>query len=218
VSHRAAEFLGVDIKELKLITCHLGNGSSMAAVKYGISVDTSMGLTPLGGLLMGTRCGDLDPAVVLYLMRKEGLTVDQMDDLLNKKSGLLGVSGVSNDLREIMNADVHGNERARLAIDIFCSRITNYIGSYAAEMGGLDGVVFTGGIGENSVEVRAQVLAPLGFMGIHLDAAKNGSKEKEKVITTPDSNVKALVTPTNEELMIAMKTRAVVSLGAGVKR
>jgi acetate kinase len=210
VSLRAGEFLKADIKKLKLVTCHLGNGASVTAVKFGQSVDTSMGLTPLEGLVMGTRTGDMDPAVVTFIMRKEHLGADEMDDLLNKKSGLKGLSGVSNDLREIMAVAAHGN-RAQLAIDIFCNRITKYIGAYAATMGGLDGVIFTGGIGENAVDVRAKVLAPLEFLGVKLDEARNKSKDKEKLISTAGSKVKAMVIPTNEELMIAMKTQLIVN-------
>ena len=218
VSQRAAEFLKKDPKKLKLITCHLGNGASITAVKNGQSVDTSMGLTPLEGLVMGTRTGDMDPAVVTFLMKKEHLSPDDMDNLLNKKSGLKGISGISNDLREIMDAASHGNNRAQFAIDIFCYRITKYIGSYAAAMGGLDAVVFTGGIGENASEVRAKVLAPLVFLGLRVDESKNKSKEKEKVITYVGSKVKALVIPTNEELMIAMKTKYVVSEAGNIYR
>ncbi|MGD0566129.1 MAG: acetate kinase [Candidatus Goldiibacteriota bacterium] len=211
VSQRGAEFLKKDIKKLKMVTCHLGNGASITAVKNGMSIDTSMGLTPLEGLVMGTRTGDIDPAVVTFLMRKEHMSPDDMDNLLNKKSGLKGISGVSNDLREIMQAASEGNNRAKFAIDIFCYRITKYIGSYAAAMGGIDTVIFTGGIGENASDVRAKVLEPLAFLGIKVDPAKNKSKEKEKVISTGVSRVKCLVIPTNEELMIAMKTKNVVN-------
>ncbi len=210
VSVRAAEILKKDYKKLKLVTCHLGNGASITAIKDGKSVDTSMGLTPLEGLVMGTRTGDMDPAVVLFLMEKEHLDIKGMNDLLNKKSGLKGISGVSNDLREIMGAAEKGVARAQYAIDIFSYRITKYIGSYAAAMGGLDAVIFTGGIGENAVKVREQVLAPLGFLGIKMDKKSNESKEREKVITSAGSKVKVLVVPTNEELMIAQKTMAVV--------
>ncbi len=218
VSQRAAEFLKKDPKKFKVITCHLGNGASITAVKNGQSVDTSMGLTPLEGLVMGTRTGDMDPAVVTFLMKKEHLSADEMDNLLNKKSGLKGISGISNDLREIMAAAANGNNRAQFAIDIFCYRITKYIGSYAAAMGGLDAVVFTGGIGENAAEVRAKVLAPLGFMGIRVDNTKNKSKEKEKIISPVGSRIKVLVIPTNEELMIAMKTKYVVAESGNIYR
>jgi len=218
VSQRGADFLKKEIKKLKIVTCHLGNGASITAVKNGMSIDTSMGLTPLEGLVMGTRTGDMDPAVVTFLMRKEHMTPDEMDNLLNKKSGLKGISGISNDLREIMEAAASGNNRAKFAIDIFCYRITKYIGSYAAAMGGLDTVIFTGGIGENAVDVRAKVLEPLAFLGIKVDPARNKSKEKEKIISSVGSRVKCLVVPTNEELMIAMKTKFVVSESGNMYR
>jgi acetate kinase len=215
VSERAAVLLGKDVKQLKIVTCHLGNGASITAVRHGQSVETSMGFTPLQGLLMGTRTGDIDAAVVLYLMDKEHLNSKAMNDLLNKKSGLKGISGVSNDLREVMDQAEHGNERAQLALDTMIYRITKYIGSYAAAMGGIDAVVFTGGIGENAVAVRQRVLEPLEFMGVQVDPARNLAKEKEKIITRDGSPVKALVVPTNEELMIALKTRAVVEDALG---
>jgi acetate kinase len=210
VSQRAADLLGQDIKKLKIVTCHLGNGASITAVKFGQSIDTSMGFTPLQGLVMGTRTGDMDPAVVLFLMEKEHLDIQAMNDLLNKKSGLKGISGVSNDLRQIMDAAKRGNARAHVAIDSMVYRITKYIGSYIAAMGGIDAVVFTGGIGENAVEIREKVLEPFEALGIVLDCEKNQSKDREKIITKDSSPVKALVIPTNEELMIAMKTKAVV--------
>jgi acetate kinase len=210
VSLRAAEVLGQDVKKLKIVTCHLGNGASITAVKFGQSIDTSMGFTPLQGLVMGTRTGDMDPAVVLYLMEKEHLDIQAMNDLLNKKSGLKGISGISNDLRQIMDAAKRGNARAHAAIDSMVYRITKYIGSYIAAMGGIDAVVFTGGIGENAAEIREKVLEPFDSLGIVLDCEKNQSKDREKIITKDSSPVKALVIPTNEELMIAMKTKAVV--------
>lgn len=210
VSQRAAEVLKKDYKKIKTITCHLGNGCSITAVKNGKSIDTSMGFTPLEGLVMGTRTGDMDPYVVLYIMEKEHLTVKEMNDLLNKKSGLKGISGVSNDLREIMRAAANGNIRAQYAIDIFIYRITKYIGAYAASMGGVDAIVFTGGIGENAGAIRQRILEPLGFLGLKIDKKKNESKEKEKIISSSGSKVKVLVIPTNEELMIAQKTKWVV--------
>jgi acetate kinase len=210
VSQRAAEMMGTDIKKLKIVTCHLGNGASITAVKFGQSIDTSMGFTPLQGLVMGTRTGDMDPAVVLFLMEKEHLDIKAMNDLLNKKSGLKGISGVSNDLRQIIDAAKRGNARAHAAIDSMVYRITKYIGSYVAAMGGIDAVVFTGGIGENAAEIREKVLEPLECMGVVLDCDRNQSADREKIITKDSSPVKALVVPTNEELMIAMKTRAVV--------
>lgn len=210
VSQRAAEILKKEYKKLKIITCHLGNGCSIAAIANGKSIDTSMGFTPLEGLVMGTRTGDMDPYVVLYIMEKEHLTVKEMNDLLNKKSGLKGISGVSNDLREIMSAAASGNTRAQYAIDIFTYRITKYIGAYAAAMGGVDVIVFTGGIGENAAAIRQQVLEPLAFLGVKIDKKTNESKEKEKFISSYGSKVKVLVIPTNEELMIARKTKWVV--------
>jgi len=216
VSKRAAELLNKDIKNINMVTCHLGNGSSMAAIKGGQSYDTTMGFTPLEGLLMGTRTGDMDPAVVTFLMKKEHLSVDEMDNLMNKKSGFKGISGISNDLREIMEAAAHDNSRAQFTIDIFCYRITKYIGAYAAAMGGLDAVVFTGGIGENAAEVRSKALEPLKFMGLQVDENKNKSKEKEKIISK--GKVKVLVVPTNEELMIALKTKFVVDEAHNIYR
>ncbi|MBN2371385.1 MAG: acetate kinase [Vicinamibacteria bacterium] len=215
VSLRAAEILGKEITKLKMVTCHLGNGSSITAVKFGLSIDTSMGFTPLPGLVMGTRTGDMDPAVVLFLMEKEHLDLKAMNDLLNKKSGLKGISGVSNDLREVMESAQHGNARAHVAIDSMVYRITKYIGSYAAAMGAIDAIVFTGGIGENAAAIREKVLEPLAFMGVVLDPEKNDSNDREKAITTDDSPVKALVIPTNEELMIARKAKAIVEEAAG---
>ncbi len=210
VYRRAVQMLDRSPGDLNVITCHLGNGASITAVKQGKALDTSMGLTPLEGLVMGTRTGDMDPAVVLYVMEKEHLNLEQANTLLNKKSGLKGLSGVSNDLRAIMAAAEDGNERARVAIDIFCYRITKYIGAYAAAMGGVDAVVFTGGIGENAAAVREQVCSPLAFLGLRLDGTKNAIRGEEIDITTPDSTVKALVVPTNEELSIAQKSKRAV--------
>ncbi len=218
VSKRAAEILEKDLKDINMVTCHLGNGSSMAAIKNGQSYDTSMGFTPLEGLLMGTRTGDMDPAVVTFLMKKEHMNVDEMDNLMNKKSGFMGISGISNDLREIIEAAEHDNSRAKFTIDIFCYRITKYIGAYAAVMGGLDAVVFTGGIGENASNIRSKALEPLKFLGVNIDEEKNSSKEKEKIITKANSKVKVLVVPTNEELMIAMKTKYVVEESHNIYR
>lgn len=211
VSKRASEILGVSLEKLKIITAHLGNGCSMSAVKFGISIDTSMGFTPLEGLLMGTRSGDIDPAVVIYLMSKEGLTMAEINALLNKHSGLLGISGVSSDMREIIKEMKNGNIRAKLAFDIFCYRVKKYIGAYSAAMGGVDAIVFTAGIGENSPDVRKEVCKDLEFLGIKIDDEKNNSPEKEKIITTDDSKVKVLVIPTNEELVIALDAAEIVS-------
>lgn len=211
VSKRASEIIGIPLENLKIITAHLGNGCSMSAIKYGISIDTTMGFTPLEGLLMGTRAGDLDPAVVLYIMSKEGLTMSEINALLNKHSGLLGISGVSSDMREIINEMKNGNPRAKLAFDVFCYRVKKYIGAYSAAMGGVDVLVFTAGIGENSPDVRKSVCEGLEFLGIKIDDEKNNSPEKEKIISTDDSKVKVLVIPTNEELVIALDTAEIVS-------
>ncbi len=211
VSKRASEILGIPIEKLRIITAHLGNGCSMAAVKYGVSVDTTMGFTPLEGLLMGTRSGDIDPAIVLYIMGKEGLTMAEVNALLNKHSGLVGISGVSSDMREIIREMKNGNMRAKLAFDVFCYRVKKYIGAYAAVMGGVDAIVFTAGIGENSPDVRKSVCEGLEFLGIKIDDEKNNSPEREKIITTDDSPVKVLVIPTNEELVIALDTAEIVS-------
>lgn len=210
VSHRAADILGKPLDQLKIVTCHLGNGSSAAAVKYGKSVDTSMGFTPLEGLLMGTRCGDMDPAIILHVMAKEELTPSEMNTMLNKHSGVLGVSGVSSDMREVEeNCDT--NDRARLAMDMFSYRIKKYVGAYAAAMGGIDALVFTGGIGENSDAVRRMVCEDMAFLGIEIDGDKNkGLRKKEAIISTADSPTKVLVVPTNEELVIAMDTAEIV--------
>lgn len=210
VARRCAELMKKDFASIKMITCHLGNGSSVAAVKNGKVYDTSMGLTPLEGLVMGTRTGDMDPAVVLYIMDKDKLSPQEMNTLLNSKSGLKGVSGISNDMRQLIAKAKEGDTRAKLALDMFDHRIVKYIGSYAAAMGGCDAVIFTGGIGENDASMRARVLAPLQFMGLDFDAARNSSDAKEKVITKDGSRISAWVVPTNEELMIALKTKAIV--------
>ncbi len=208
VSQRAAELLGKDISELKLVTAHLGNGCSMAAVDGGRSVDTTMGFTPLEGLLMGTRSGDLDPSLILYIMGKEGLSLSEAGTLLNKHSGLIGISGESSDMREIISAMKEDNKRARYAFEIFCYRIRKYLGAYAAAMGGLDAFIFTGGIGENSAEVRKEVCKDLEFLGIEIDDERN--KNREVIISTSSSKVKVMRIPTNEELVIAMDTSEIV--------
>ncbi len=210
VSQRAAELLGKPIEDLKIITCHLGNGCSMAAVKGGISVDTTMGFTPLEGLLMGSRCGDLDPQIILFIMGKEGLTKAEAETLLNKHSGLLGLSGASSDMREIESEMEAGDKKCKNAFDVFTYRVKKYIGSYAAAMGGLDAVVFTGGIGENSTNVRSAVCSDMEFLGITIDEEKNNSKSKEKDIAKDNASVKVLVVPTNEELVIALDTDRIV--------
>lgn len=210
VSQRAAEMLGKDIKDLKLVTCHLGNGASLAAIDGGKVVNTSMGFTPLEGLVMGTRCGDIDPAIVTFVMGKEGLSPKEMDNLLNKQSGVLGISGVSSDFRDIENAAAEGNERAQLALEAFDQRVTQYIAAYASSMGGVDAVIFTAGLGENSIDNREAICKPLAFMGIELDSEKNNVRGKDTVVSTDDSKVKVLVVPTNEELMIARDTLELV--------
>jgi acetate kinase len=206
VSTRAAEMLGKDIKDLKIITCHLGNGASLAAVKYGVSIDTSMGFTPLPGLVMGTRCGDIDPAIIFYLGKKEHIDCLDLDDILNKKSGALGLSGISSDFRDLEIASEEGNERAKMTLDIFHYRIKGYIGKYAAAMNGVDAIVFTAGIGENSQFTRAESMKDLDFLGVELDEEKNKTRGEEKIISTDDSKVKVMVIPTNEELVIARET------------
>ncbi len=210
VADRAAKLLGKPIEELKIITCHLGNGASAAAIKHGKSVDTSMGFTPLEGLLMGTRSGDMDPAIILQIMHKEEMTPNDATTMLNKHSGLVGVSGLSSDMREIEN-EYEENSRARVAHDMFTYRLKKYIGAYAAAMGGVNAVVFTGGIGENSSMVRKNSLAGLEFLGIKLDDAKNEQdSSSERAICHPDSKVSVLVIPTNEELVIAKDTARIV--------
>lgn len=211
VSQRVCEILDVNIKDKKIITCHVGNGGSITAVLYGKSVDTSMGLTPTEGLMMGTRVGDVDAGALVYLMKKHNLTPDQLQKIINKESGVLGITEISSDMREIEAADKAGNERARLALEMYEQRITKYIGAYAAEMGGVDIIVFTGGVGENQTGLRANVCRPLSFMGVELNEDINATtRGTETVISTPDSKVKVVVVPTDEELMIARDTEAIV--------
>ncbi|MCB9209077.1 MAG: acetate kinase [Ignavibacteriales bacterium] len=211
VSERAAKLLNKSLDELKIITAHLGNGGSMAAVKNGKSVDTTMGFTPLEGLLMGTRSGDLDPSIVTYVMGKEELSISEVNTMLNKHSGLVGISGESSDMREIEQAVEDGDKKATYAFDVFTYRIKKYVGSYAAAMGGLDALVFTGGIGENSVKVREAVCKEMEFLGIKLDPNSNEKPNGEAILTTNDSKVKVLRIPTNEELVIAMDTEKIVT-------
>jgi len=212
VATATAQFLNRSLADLKLITCHLGNGASIAAVDHGTSVDTSMGMTPLNGLVMGTRCGDIDPAVVLYLVR-QGMSADDIDKLLNKKSGLLGVAGIgSSDMRDIIAAAEGGNEQAKRALWMFVHRLVSYIGSYFTILGGADAVVFTGGIGENSSYIRARVIAKLSCLGCFLDEALNhDAVGHPAIVSTAESPLKAVVMPTNEELMIARETLGVLS-------
>lgn len=210
VSQRVCEILGVDIKDVKIITCHVGNGGSITAVDGGRSVDTSMGLTPTEGLMMGTRVGDVDPGAITYLMTKHALSAADIQRIINKESGMAGLTGISSDMREIEAAVNAGNERAKLGLDMYEQRITKYIGAYAAEMGGVDIIVFTGGVGENQCGLRADVCKPLAFMGVEIDAEANKARGEEAVISTPASKVKVVVVPTDEELMIARDTAALV--------
>lgn len=212
VSQRVCEILGVDIKDQKIITCHVGNGGSITAVLHGKSVDTSMGLTPTEGLMMGTRSGDVDPGALTYIMAKHHMTPEELQKVINKESGVAGVSGLSSDMREIEAAVKDGNEMATLALDMYEQRILKYVGAYAAEMGGVDIIVFTGGVGENQTGVRENVCAPLAFMGVEIDKELNArTRGTETVISTPASKVKVVVVPTDEELMIARDTRDIVS-------
>ncbi|KGN02889.1 acetate kinase [Clostridium novyi A str. 4570] len=210
VSAMAAEVLGKNIEDLKLITCHLGNGSSLAAVKNGKCVDTSMGFTPLAGLTMGTRCGDIDPAIVTFLIKELNYSVDEVNKIMNKESGVLGISGISSDFRDILKAAAEGNERAELALNIFKNKVIQYIGAYTAVMGGVDAIIFTAGVGENSEPIRKRIVSELGFLGIKLDEEKNKVMGETETISTEDSKVKVLAIPTNEELMIARDTKEIV--------
>ena len=206
VSMRTAEFLGKDIKDLNIVTCHIGNGASCSAVKGGVAIDTSMGLTPLEGLMMGTRCGSIDPSIVTFLQEKEGLSAEEMDAVMNKKSGFMGVSGVSSDLRDVAEAADNGNERAALAYEMAARTIKKYIGMYTFEMGGVDAITCTAGVGENDVRMRKMVFEGLEGLGIKLDPEKNNTFGGEREISADDSKVKILVIPTDEEYMIAKDT------------
>lgn len=211
VSQRVCEFLGVEPKGKKIITCHVGNGGSITAVKDGKSIDTSMGLTPTEGLMMGTRCGDVDPGALIFLMDKHNLSSKDMLNMVNKESGLAGVSGVSSDMREITAAAKQGNEKAILSLEMYEQRITKYVGAFAAEMGGVDIIVFTGGVGEHQSSTRANVCNPLRFMGVEIDdAANDANNGDEGIISTPNSAVKVVVIPTDEEYMIAKDTEAII--------
>jgi len=211
VAHKAAEFLGKNIEDLKIITCHLGNGSSLCAVDGGKSIDTSMGFTPLEGIAMGTRSGDIDPAVIPFLVKETGKDIDEILNILNKQSGVLGLSGVSSDFRDIEAAKDEGNERAKLALEVFCYRVKKYIGAYIAALGGIDVIVFTAGVGENGPYTRKECCRGLEFLGIKLDDELNKVRGELKEISTEDSKVKVLVVPTDEELMIARDTKALTS-------
>lgn len=210
VAQRAAIMLKKPLSELKLISCHLGNGASVCAIEYGKSVETSMGYTPLAGLAMGTRSGTIDPSVVKFLMKNEKMSLMEVDDYLNKKSGVLGISGVSSDFRDLEAAAKEGNDRAQLAIDIFCYRVKKYIGEYAGVINGIDAVIFTAGIGENNGDVRRGALQDMEYLGIKVDWEKNKLRGKELDISAPDAKVRTLVIPTNEELAIARETLALV--------
>ena len=207
VSQRCGDLMGKHASDLRIITCHLGNGASIAAVKYGRSIMTSMGFTPLEGLIMGTRCGDIDPAIPVYMMKKTGMTLEEVDNIMNKKSGVLGISGVSSDFRDIEKAAKEGNERAQLALDMFSGEVRKYIGAYVAIMGGVDAIVFTAGLGENSIEMRDMICNGLEYLGTRIDEVRNNVRGKAQEISVEGSKVKIFVIPTNEELVIARDTR-----------
>ncbi|MDD7362960.1 MAG: acetate kinase [Peptoniphilus sp.] len=210
ITERAADMLGKDLNDVNLITCHLGNGSSISAIKGGKCYDTSMGFTPLEGLAMGTRSGDMDPAIIPFIMDKENLSTEEMSNVMNKKSGVLGVSGISSDFRDLEQAAGEGNDRAQLALDIFENRVRKYIGAYLTEMDHCDGIVFTAGVGENSITTREHVVDGLKSLGIELDKEKNDMRGKEAIVSTESSSIPVLVIPTNEELKIAMETAKLV--------
>ena len=211
VSSRCAELMGKPIEELKIVSCHMGNGSSLAAIDHGKCVDTSMGFTPLVGLPMGTRCGDLDAGVIQFLMNKYGYSIDEMLNILNKKSGVLGVSGVSSDFRDLDKAAAEGNERAKLALDMFHYWVAKVAGSYVAAMNGVDAIVYTAGVGENSSATRAAISEYFGYLGVKIDPEANAKRGEDIMISTPDSKVKVFVIPTNEELVIARDTRDIIA-------
>ncbi|MFW6264593.1 MAG: acetate/propionate family kinase [Bacillota bacterium] len=210
VAQRTALLMDKPLENLKIITCHLGNGASIAAIDRGKSVDTSMGLTPLEGLVMGTRCGDIDPAIIPFLMDKEDLSIEEVDNIMNKKSGLYGVSGISSDSRDVTAGAEEGNERAQSALEIFKYRIIKYIGAYMTAMSGVDAIVFTAGIGENQQDLREDIVESLSFLNVYLDEKANGIRKKEVEISTSDSMIKLFVIPTNEELMIARETKSLL--------
>lgn len=212
VSARACEYLGLDYEKQRIITCHIGNGGSVAAIKNGKCIDTSMGLTPLEGIMMGTRSGNVDAGALVYLQKKLGLSADELSDLLNKKSGMLGISGISSDMREVREAAENGNERAKLAISMYTYCIKKYVGAYAAAMGGCDIIVFTAGVGENQDIVRELVCTDMEYMGVEMDVEKNSKiRAEEAVLSMPESKVKIVLIPTDEELMIASDTMSLVS-------
>jgi len=212
VAQKACRILGLDFNSVKIITCHLGNGASVCAIRNGKSVDTSMGFTPVEGLIMGTRSGDVDPGILLFLAEKENLSIQQVNDVVNKKSGVQGISGLSSDMRDLENAAADGNERAKLALDMYYYRVKKYVGAYAAIMDGVDLIIFTGGIGENDDNIRAHVSEAIDFMGVDFDAEANkGVRGKDKLLTKPNSRVKVMAITTNEELVIATDTANIVS-------
>lgn len=211
VAGQVAKVMGKPVEELRIINCHLGNGSSLAAIKYGKCVDTTMGFTPLAGVLMGTRCGDIDPAIVLNVMNRRNLSIEEMDKLMNKQSGVLGISGVSSDFRDLGKAAGEGNERAKLALDMFHYQVRKFIGAFAAAMGGVDVITFTAGVGENGIEDRAAICEGLEYLGAKLCAKRNDVRGKDALISTDDSTVKMYVIPTNEEIMIARDTKDIVA-------
>lgn len=211
VAQKACDILGLDFMKSKIVTCHLGNGASIAAVFNGQSIDTSMGFTPVDGLIMGTRCGSIDPGAILYLAKKENLNLEGVNKLINKESGMIGISGISSDMRDLETADQEGNERAKLALDMFNFRVLKHIGAYSAAMGGIDLIVFTGGIGENSSHVRGEVCSKLGYLGVNFDFQKNeGIRGEDAIISKTDSKTKVMVITTNEELVIARDTYNIV--------
>ncbi|MBP3255676.1 MAG: acetate kinase [Clostridia bacterium] len=210
VSQRLAELMNKDVKDLKIVVCHLGQGASLCGVKDGKSVDTSMGFTPVSGIMMCARSGDLDPSVVTFLMKKEGFTPDEMENVLNKKSGVLGISGVSPDFRDIEKEADEGNQRAKLAREAYCYNVAQYIAKYAVALNGVDAIAFTAGIGENQINIRKRICEHLEWMGVKLDLEANQSRGEDKEISTPDSKVKVWVVPTNEELVIARDTKQIV--------
>ena len=209
VAQQAAVMMGKHMSDLRIISCHLGNGASLCAVKYGKSIENSMGFTPLEGLVMGTRCGDIDPAIITYLMRKENMTSAEMEDYLNKKSGVLGISGVSSDFRDVEEAAVAGNERAQLALDVFVHKVRSYIGSYTAAMGVVDAIIFTAGLGENSAMMRDKICNGLEYLGTRIDLERNKIRGQAKEVSVEGSKVKIFVIPTNEEVMIARDTKRI---------
>ncbi len=210
VAYRTAEFLNKDVKDMKIVVCHLGNGASVCAVDGGKSIDTSMGLTPLEGLVMGTRSGDIDPAIIQFLAEKENLTIDEITAILNKKSGVLGISEISSDFRDLENAIEEGNKRAELTMNVFCYRVAKYVGAYAAAMNGVDAVVFTAGLGENNAAVRSEICSYLTFLGVSVDEEENKCRGIERDFSNDDARVRTLVIPTDEEMMIALETAKIL--------